>query len=850
MRVPSMLVRAELRQGWGTAIALVLVVALGLGTALTSIETADRTAAAHPEYLDDARVADVIVNPVLANERTIEIIESVPGVLSFTSDSLLTAYPREVDIAVEDPESLFLQVRVSQDGRYLDTDRPAVEEGRMIRSGQEAFIDTEASERLGLEVGDEVTVDFAGLNVDDPTSVDPGPIVGQAEVRIVGVGTFADQVRRDAAYPSMRMLLAPEAAAAFDCLQGVPEPDDPRSSLELLVALLPSDCAMTYRYFALDVEGGPQAAPAVIDELRRRFQEENARLPESMRAEDATYNVIPTFTEDAARGVRQSLAPAITALRAFAVAAALATAVAVLVLVLRHLRRRTGELAVWRGLGLDTNGRALALALVPAAALVGGIAASLAVAFAASPLGPVATARLVEPDPGHGLGAAALVGALAAALFLLLVALVAHRVTVLASRPSPSRSGSAWDRRARTAPPLVGLGLRAALRGRDAVTAVVGAVATVAVVTGTLLFAVGLGRLVDEPSRYGWPFDLVALANFGYGPVELGPVATDLDRPEVDGWSAAVLSGSLSIDGEATPSIVARGAGILDERSLIEGHLPSGAGEIALGVQTARDADREVGDQVTVSSLLGEATATVSGLVVLPAIGPFQSDATNLATGAYLPGELLEATYQGAEEATGLSPSELADSQAAMVAIDVAPGADEGELAEAVAARLDTWDPSGFGLSFEDALRPATITDLAAVRGLPAALAAVFAAGMAVAMVAGLAAGTRARRPEMAVVRALGATRRQRRSSVRVHVLTTVAVGLALGLPLGIAAGRVGYRRFAEDLGAATDVPGPAQVIGAVTGGVLVLAFVTAEVLARRAVARRVLPVADPASRT
>jgi hypothetical protein len=371
-------------------------------------------------------------------------------------------------------------------------------------------------------------------------------------------------------------------------------------------------------------------------------------------------------------------------------------------------------------------------------------------------------------------------------------------------------------------------------------------VATVAVVTGTLLFAVGLGRSIDAPCRFGWPFGLVALANFRYGPVDLDAVAADLDRPEVDGWSAAVLSGSLSIEGEATPSIVARGGAVLDERALVEGRLPSGAGEIALGVQTARDIDREVGDQVTVTSLLGDATATVSGLVVLPAVGPFQSDITNLATGAYLPGELLEATYQGAEEATGSTPSELADGQAALVAIDLAADADEREVADALAAQIDSWDPSGFGLTFVDALRPATIRDLAAIRGLPSVLAASFAAGMAVAMVAGLTAGTRARRYELAVVRSLGATRRQRRASVRIHVLTTVTVGLALGLPLGIAAGRVGYRRFADDLGVATDVPGPALVIGIVAGGALLLALVTAEVLGRRAVARRPIPVSRP----
>lgn len=117
-------------------------------------------------------------------------------------------------------------------------------------------------------------------------------------------------------------------------------------------------------------------------------------------------------------------------------------------------------------------------------------------------------------------------------------------------------------------------------------------------------------------------------------------------------------------------------------------------------------------------------------------------------------------------------------------------------------------------------------------------------------MVAGLAGGTRARGHELAVVRALGATRRQRRWSVHVHVLLTVGVGLALGLPLGVAAGRVGYRRFAEDLGVALDAPVPGLVIGAVAVGALLLALVTAEVLARRGLVRRPVPMTDPRRRS
>ena len=279
---------------------------------------------------------------------------------------------------------------------------------------------------------------------------------------------------------------------------------------------------------------------------------------------------------------------------------------------------------------------------------------------------------------------------------------------------------------------------------------------------------------------------------------------------------------------------------------VVEGRLPAGEDEIALGALTAEDLGVDVGDEVTVTSFFGERAAEVTGFVVLPNIGPFQSDRTSLGTGAFLPGPLLEAIYGGAEAATGMAPADLADDQIALVMIDLADGVDPQGFVDGLGDRLDEWDPTGFGLAFADPVRPPAIIDLAAVRGVPAVLAGLFTVAMGAAVVAGLAAGTRARRHELTVVRALGATMRQRRASVRVHAVATASLGLLVGLPAGVVLGRLAFRQFATDVGVVDDVGMPVGLVVAVGAATLLVSVLAAEVLARRAVVRRPVPDAEP----
>ena len=146
---------------------------------------------------------------------------------------------------------------------------------------------------------------------------------------------------------------------------------------------------------------------------------------------------------------------------------------------------------------------------------------------------------------------------------------------------------------------------------------------------------------------------------------------------------------------------------------------------------------------------------------MLPSIGPFESDRTSLGTGVLLSAPLFEAVVGGRGLADGLS---------GFVAIDLAPGRDPAAFLADIRADLPGWDPFGVAPpSYAKPVRPATVVDVASSRRVPAFLTLVLILTMAVSVVSGIASGTRARRRELAVLRAMGIVPRQVRASVRWH---------------------------------------------------------------------------------
>ena len=129
-----------------------------------------------------------------------------------------------------------------------------------------------------------------------------------------------------------------------------------------------------------------------------------------------------------------------------------------------------------------------------------------------------------------------------------------------------------------------------------------------------------------------------------------------------------------------------------------------------------------------------------------------------------------------------------------------------------ISDELPTWDANGaHPFVYAESVRPATVANVAAMRAVPIALAGVLALTMAIGLTLAIAVATRARRRELAVLRALGCVGRQLRASVRWQALTVVGVGLLLGVPLGLATGRLAYGAFADGRAWCPTRPSPSR---------------------------------------
>ena len=423
---------------------------------------------------------------------------------------------------------------MSHDGRYVDQDRPAVESGRMIRSGKEAFLSRGAAATLGVAVGDTLPVTFVqegpmGSDVTAP----PRPF-GTVRVRVVGVGVFPDEVLADELFPAETVLVTSEVARPFDCDRPHPDADDQRPSrssrrdqpsrvLSPVSVLLAAGTGRgrrrgTARRRVRDPLPPGEHAPAAFD----------AGQQHRLRG----HPVVPTRI-DAAR-VRKSLSPVVTALGVFGLVAATATIAVVLLLVGRILRRRKDDVRrVARAGHLHRRSGARARAAT------GGCHRRRPRRFGRVWHGwrPHGTGRQRQgrraPQPRALSITAVLAVAAATVLLGIGVSVVAHRVARSVAAAPHVRGPPILPRRARS--PALTLGLRAATVGGAANALLAGVSIAVAAVTATLVFSASLVSLSRHSREFGWPFDVGALVNAGYGPTNLDEVAKTLDRPDVEG---------------------------------------------------------------------------------------------------------------------------------------------------------------------------------------------------------------------------------------------------------------------------------------------------------------------------
>ncbi|MEY2567232.1 MAG: putative transport system permease protein [Actinomycetota bacterium] len=798
MGAVALLFRSLVRRRWRSFVAVALLIGLGGSVALAAGAGARRTLSAYPRYLRAGQVSDLAVDYPVKDFAT-DFASGIAHLPQVVAGSSATYIGMNVATATPtgDPDpSLQFESVGSLDGRFIAQDRAVVIHGRLPRAARaDEVLINQALADAGLRLGQ--TIPLATVphdNDEDGTSgFETGVVLDRARVRVVGIGLLPEEVVQDDIDRGPRMLFTP----AFT-----------RAHLE----------SANYPWQGLRVRGGGAGVPAA----------KRAIVSSAPKADQVLFREQAPITAKVQRSER----PIATALGIFAAAVAFAMLVLAGQAFSRLLSFERDDERGLRAMGLGPAARGLPMALVALGTVVVGAVLAILGALALSPLAPVGIIRRVDPDPGAALDVTAVIGG-AAVLTVLLTVLIGFLVVRAVGRASDPDARSEPSRLAAAAAglgPAAAIGTRMALepgRGRTAVpvrTNLFAVTGAVVVVVAASTFGANLHRLVGHPALYGAPWSGVIAADGGYGEVSMPAMGRAMrDDEAVDGWAGATFA-AVGVDGHDTPVMgLTRGRGSVGP-PVLRGRLPADDREILLAGGTAKALHVDIGDKVALTAGGPSKPFTVVGTGVLPAIGKLFSEHTSPGIGALVSGRTVQE----------LSPDQPL---AAAVLVRLRPGlAKEREL-----RRLATTLPRAPHTNAYDVLidqRPADIANSSSVGAGPTALAGVLGAAAVLSVALTAAVSARRRRADLAVLKAIGFTRRQLATAVRWQAGLTMTIALVVGTVLGIVVGRAVWRAFANQL----------HVVPATTIPVLLLAAVAVALLAASVLAAA--PIGRSAART
>jgi ABC-type antimicrobial peptide transport system permease subunit len=457
--------------------------------------------------------------------------------------------------------------------------------------------------------------------------------------------------------------------------------------------------------------------------------------------------------------------------------------------------------------------RGIVLTVVPIATF-GALLAALA-GVAASPLMPLGLARRIEPDPGvrfdWNVTGLIIVGASAviiAASFLAAVSLTRHRDAVRGERRRTSRVTAILGETG--AGPVFTTGAQLAFDRRPPAlpvrSALFGVGGAIAVVVAALTFSASLDRVADEPSRWGFGWDLM---------LDTTPDGTQLltrqlaGNDDIDGVSVFMENFTL-VDGLG--GLHAYGLDRVDGAigyALRSGVQPVGPDEVVIGPETAGALHVRAGGtmKVSVCPCDGVAARAVMGRVRVVGIALFPEDDDGNFTNA------LGFTGAGFLRHVGESGNTRA-------AVSIAPSRN----ASAVARDLTRRYPEQMS-RYSYPSRPGDVANVSGLRNYPRVLAA-FTAILAVAALQNVLATTlRRRRRELATLRTLGLTPGQVSRCIAWQSLSLTGVALAIGIPVGVFAGARIWAAATRSIGIATDPNLPILAIAMVSLAACVIAI-------------------------
>ncbi len=802
---------SELRDRWRAWVALALLVGAVAGASLLLLAGSRRTGSAHDRFRSEQRAFDVGLQVSCGHgppsgtggsTSCFDDVARLPAVADATPVTILPAFIETLDGRSIQPDPTdpcdtdagVVDVAFDPSGHYGTTiNRSRFVAGRPANpaAADEVVLSQETAERLGLHPGSELRIRlFGGVDCGDAPEKWRPP----QRVRIVGVQLSPGEIRP----PSGMFLQSLRVTPAFVRRAG--------------------------------------RAPGGSDYLAVRLRPDSSVAALRAQARDAGHRLTVAFSQaDNASAIDRGIRPSQVSLEILAALTALAGLAVVGQILVRQTFVESTDDQLLSALGMRTRERIVLAALRGAAVGLGAGLVAIVTAIAASPIMPIGQARRIEPTSGISAdGSVLAIGGLVTLLFVVAVtAATAGRLAVRGDRRVRVKRATlaGFAARAGCSPAAVS-GARLALERGAGTTAVpvassfAGVSIAAAAVVGALTFGAGLTHLQRTPRLIGWNWDVamtypqtetsnamslvearagVERAFGAHGVVDYAkgtlwspfPQGRDLqvgpDHIDVGGFTA--------FDGSARVG-----------PSVITGRKPSQADEIMLGPRTLAAVGLHVGDDVEVIGQKGTwdapgAETSTHMRIVGIGLAPMTE---SLGRGAVV-------TLEGLRR---LSPDAV--EQAWFVRLP--PGTRRESVLETYRGAFpEPLRASIEGFGFERIHMFALNVDQ--IESVPVLFALIMSLMGVAVLVHVLGVAGRARRRDIAVLRALGFSRRQTIRTVAWQASIYAAGALAIGLPVGVVLGRLAWHTYAAHLGAVPEPTIPLVACAVVIGATLALAW-------------------------
>ncbi len=777
--------RSSRRAAWRPTLIVVIICGTLGAVSLAALAGARRTESAYGRYLNSINASTVSVNvpeggtpgaALMAKINHLRGIRSSADWLGFDANPVVHGHVDDSFVT----DGLLGSLR----GEYITQDRATVLRGRLPHpdATDEIALTAGVAKLFGVGVGGHVTYQYENAE-EEQVVVD-----GYATYRVVGI---VEQ--------------PPVLVDQFDQTQGAILP---QAAAEAAMARFKGTVA--FSWVSMRLTKGDAGIPALQAQLTHLATQLGHGIHFALRRLDTIHGQ-----------VQQAIEPQAVALGIFGGLVALAMLALVGQGLAELLHRSAPQLEVLGALGMTRYETAAAGGIGGALAVLAGMVLAVGGAVALSPLAPVGPVRQFDPARGVSFDSTVLLGGglLLTVVLLALAALLAWRAlrSVWADSGAPRPSALAHAAVSAGLPTTAALGIRYALqpapgRQRGSVRAnLIGSIVAVTAVITAAVFGASLNGLVSHPARYGWNWNVLIQSQGGYGDW----YGYNMDKlmaaqPGVSGWSTFAFT-QLAIDGQSVPVLGITTHGDPVEPPTVSGRPLDGSNEIELGDTSLRQLGKQVGDTVLVGTGATARRLKIVGAVTLPSIGVSLADHVSLGRGAMLPEQTLlsiENFFVGhvSQAAFTALPSTLA--------IDLRPGTAAHPVVQRILAAEPDGTPGGM-YQIHPVLAAALVND-AQMGDQPLTLAVVLAAAMILSVWATIQASTRRRRRDLAMMKALGMTRRQIRAIVLWQSSTTLVISAVVGLVLGWVAGHLVWSAYTSSLGvpAVTALPLGVALVG------------------------------------